>query len=213
MDGTITDSEPLWKIAMEEVFHSVGCPLTRDQFAVTVGMRIDEVILYWFNKIGWQGATPKEVEDRIIDKMDELIRQTATPLPGVLETLDHLRAKNYLIGLGTSSYKKLINAVLDTLNINDKFDFVHSAEDEVYGKPHPAVFLTVADALKVDPKDCLVLEDSFNGVLAGKSANMHVVCIPEKSHKPDARLMIADYHFETMSDMLHDLKISEIKAI
>ena len=95
----------------------------------------------------------------------------------------------------------------------NKLSFVHSAEDEVYGKPHPAAFLTVADALKVDPKDCLVLEDSFNGVLAGKSAKMHVVCIPEKSHKPDARLMIADYHFETMSDMLHDLKISEIKAI
>jgi len=43
MDGVLIDSEPLWKIAMEEVFHSVGCSLTRKDFQKTVGLRIDEV--------------------------------------------------------------------------------------------------------------------------------------------------------------------------
>ena len=206
MDGTLTDSEPLWKIAMEEAFRSVGCNITREQFALTAGMRIDEVIEYWYNAVGWENASPKDVEKRIIDKMDELIRQTATPLPGVMDTLAYLRAEGFKIGLGTSSYEQLIHAVLDTLKINDCFDFVHSAEKEEHGKPHPAVFMTVANALGEDPSKCLVIEDSFNGVLAGKAAKMKVVCIPEKTHKPDPRLIIADFHYESMADMLKDLK-------
>lgn len=206
MDGTLTDSEPLWKTAMEEVFRSVGCTITRSQFALTAGMRIDEVVEYWYNAVGWENATPKEVENRIIDKMDELIRQTAKPLPGVMETLKYLRAEGFKIGLGTSSYVKLIHAVLDTLDINECFDFVHSAEDEAYGKPHPAVFLTVAEHLQEDPSKCLVIEDSFNGLLAGKAAKMKVVCIPEKTHQPDPRLIIADYHYDNMLEMLLDLK-------
>ena len=206
MDGTLTDSEPLWKIAMEEAFRSVGCHITREQFALTAGMRIDEVIEYWYNAVGWENASTKDVEKRIIDKMDELIRQTATPLPGVMDTLAYLRAEGFKIGLGTSSYEQLIHAVLDTLKINDCFDFVHSAEKEEHGKPHPAVFMTVANALDEDPSKCLVIEDSFNGVLAGKAAKMKVVCIPEKTHKPDPRLIIADFHYESMADMLRDLK-------
>ena len=50
MDGVLIDSEPLWKIAMEESFHSVGCNLTRKDFQKTVGLRIDEVIEFWYNE-------------------------------------------------------------------------------------------------------------------------------------------------------------------
>lgn len=202
MDGTLTDSEPLWKIAMEEVFQSIGCPLKKKDFQKTVGLRIDEVIEYWFNTVGWENATPKEVEQRIIDKMDLLIRKNAQPLPGVIDTLHYLKANNLKIGLATSSYSILIKAVLETLEIESFFDFVHSAENEVYGKPHPAVFLTVADVLEVKANECVVIEDSLNGVIAGKAAKMKVVCIPEKSHIPDPKLIIADYTFDTMSDFL-----------
>ena len=73
MDGVLTDSEPLWKIAMEEVFRSVGCSLTRKDFQKTVGLRIDEVCDYWYNEGAWEGATPKEVEDKIMERMVELI--------------------------------------------------------------------------------------------------------------------------------------------
>ena len=63
MDGVLIDSEPLWKIAMENVFNSIGCPLTKKDFQKTVGLRIDEVIEYWFEHIGWKGKSQKEVED------------------------------------------------------------------------------------------------------------------------------------------------------
>ncbi|HNR86239.1 MAG TPA: HAD-IA family hydrolase [Taishania sp.] len=76
-----------------------------------------------------------------------------------------------------------------------------SSKHEKYGKPHPAVYLTVAEKLGVNPKSCLVIEDSLSGIIAGKAAKMTVVCIPEKTHHPEPKLIIADHQFESMEDL------------
>jgi len=207
MDGVLIDSEPLWKVAMEDAFKSVGCSLTRKDFQKTVGLRLDEVIQYWYEHTGWENATPKQVEESIVHRMIELLKVNGNPLVGVVETLEYLKLSGKKIGLATSSYEVLIDTVLETLNIRNYFDFTHSAENEAYGKPHPAVYLTVAEKLNIPPTKCLVIEDSLNGIISGKAARMKVVCIPEKSHSPEPKLMVADYHFE---DML--LFLTEIKA-
>jgi mannitol-1-/sugar-/sorbitol-6-/2-deoxyglucose-6-phosphatase len=208
MDGVLIDSEPLWKIAMEEVFSSHGSKLTKQDFQRTVGLRIDEVIAYWHKHEGWKDVSPETVEKEIVMKMVELIRENAQPLPGVVETLDHLRNSGKKVGLATSSYEILIQTVLRELNIADYFDFTHSAEHEAYGKPHPAVYLTVANSLGIDPVRCLVVEDSLNGIISAKAARMKVVCIPEKTHFPEPKLSLADYRYDSMSDLLKDWKNS-----
>jgi HAD superfamily hydrolase (TIGR01509 family) len=206
MDGVLIDSEPLWKIAMEEVFHSLGSTLKKSDFQKTVGLRIDEVIHFWNIQENWGVENERDVEEAIIVKMIELISQNAAPLTGVIETLDYLRSQNIKIGLGTSSSNRLIQVVLRELNIHSYFDVTHSAENEAFGKPHPAVYLTVAQQLQVSPNRCLVIEDSFNGVIAGLAAKMKVVCIPEKTHFPNPRLSVADFHFETMNEFLLEIQ-------
>lgn len=206
MDGVLIDSEPLWKIAMEEVFHSVGCNITLQDFQKTVGLRIDEVISFWYKERGWERYSEKEVEIRIVDKMIELIHENGAPLTGVVETIDFLRSNGLKIGLATSSYKVLIDAVLNTLDIRSQFDEVHSAEDEVFGKPHPAVYLTVAERLGVNPLKTLVIEDSLNGIISARAARMEVVCIPEKTHNPEPKLVVAQHMYEDMSKMLDAIK-------
>lgn len=205
MDGVLIDSEPVWKIAMQAVFDEVGCGLTKKDFQKTVGLRLDEVILFWYNHTGWEGLTPQEVEEKIVQRMVELISKDGQPLIGVIETLQFLKAKGLKIGLATSSYSVLIETVLNKLNIKSYFDFTHSAELESHGKPHPAVYLTVAEKLGVFPTECLVIEDSLNGIISGKAARMRVVCIPEKTHSPEPRLILADYQFETMLDFLNEV--------
>ena len=79
---------------------------------------------------------------------------------------------------------KLINTTLETLKIKDYFKVIHSAEDEVAGKPDPAVFLTSANKLKINPENCLVLEDSKAGMMAGLAAKIRTVVIPEKGSHP-----------------------------
>jgi sugar-phosphatase len=206
MDGVLIDSEPLWKIAMEEVFGTVGSKLTKTDFQKTVGLRIDEVVRFWHKHEGWTGVTPDAIEQQIVLKMVELIRENAVPLTGVIDTLLYLQSKGKKIGLATSSYEVLVLTVLRELGIAEYFDFYHSAEHEEYGKPHPAVYLTVAEKLKVSPVRCLVVEDSLNGIISGKAARMKVVCIPEKTHHPDPKLILADFLFDTMAEMLTCLK-------
>jgi sugar-phosphatase len=205
MDGVLIDSEPLWKIAMENVFHAIGSVLTKQDFQKTVGLRLDEVITFWHQHEGWQNVSPKEVEDQIVGQMVQLIEKNASPLIGVLETLNFLKNQNIKIGLATSSYEILIQTVLRELKIAHYFDITHSAEHEEYGKPHPAVYLTVAQKLNVHPSRCLVIEDSLNGIISAKAAKMKVVCIPEKSNFPEPKLILADFHFEEMSGMLEVL--------
>lgn len=192
MDGVLIDSEPLWKIAEVEAFKKVGLDLTHTDCEETVGLRIDEVVKMWHSRVGWKDKTVKEVEDDIVDILIREIRSQGKALEGVHKALDHIKSQDLKIALATSSYERIIHEVLDKLEIGDYFDFYHSAEHEPLGKPHPGVFLTTADRLEVHPTDCLVIEDSVNGVLAAKSARMKVVAVPEKSHEYDQRLIISD---------------------
>ncbi len=206
MDGVLIDSEPLWKIAMEEVFHAIGSKLTKQDFQKTVGLRLDEVIHFWFHHEGWKNCTPQEIEAAIEAKMCDLISETGCPLPGVLATLEYIKSQGVKIGLATSSYRILIETVLTQLNIHSYFDFTHSAEKEAFGKPHPAVYLSVANHFKIEPTKCLVIEDSLNGIISGKAAKMKVVCIPEKTHHPEPKLILADYQFDDMEKFLMAIK-------
>jgi beta-phosphoglucomutase-like phosphatase (HAD superfamily) len=205
MDGVLIDSEPLWKIAMQETFDEVGYSLTKKDFHRTVGLRIDEVIAYWFSVSPWEHYSVKDVEVKIITKLIPLIRKHGKPLPGVIETLQFFKRSNIKIGLGTSSYSILIDTVLEVIDAKKYFDVTHSAESEAFGKPHPAVYLTVADRLGVSPLKCLVIEDSFTGIIAAKAARMDVVCIPEKTHEQQPKLIAADFHCADMLLMLNQL--------
>lgn len=202
MDGVLIDSEPFWKIAMEFVFGQYGSTLTHQDFQKTVGLRIDEVIAFWNVHENWGLQDLQDVENQIISKLISLIEQNPQPLLGVLDILDFLKAQNKKIGLATSSAQKLIDTVLDCLGIRSYFDFAYSAEFEPYGKPHPGVYIKVADELKVQTQRCLVIEDSFNGVLAGLAAKMKVCCIPEKTHFINPRLAVADFEFTDLGQLL-----------
>lgn len=206
MDGVLIDSEPLWKIAMEKVFSDLGCNLSKNDFQKTVGLRIDEVIHYWNKNQNLGISDEKKVEDDIINRMVELVRENPIPLTGVIETLEYLTKNKLKIGLATSSPNNLLQAVLEGLKINHFFHVAHSAEFEEFGKPHPAVYLETAKKLNVDSNKCLVIEDSLNGIISGMSAKMKVVCIPEKTHLKEPRLRVADFMFEDMSLMLAAFK-------
>ena len=184
MDGLIIDSEPLWKIAEIETFKEVGFDFTFEMCALTTGMRIDEVVEFWRAKLEWESFTNTEIVDKIQNKMIQLIKERGKLLPGIIESLNLLNANDVLIGLASSSSMSLINTTVDTLKIRQFFNVIHSAENEIAGKPNPAVFLSAAKMLKVNPEKCLVLEDSKAGMSAGINANMRTIVIPELGTSP-----------------------------
>ena len=185
MDGLIIDSEPLWRKAEIRAFKDIGFDFTEEMCIQTMGMRIDEVVHYWWKKLKWEKPSEKDVIDSIQTKMIDLIQKDGTLLPGVLDALKLLKEKNIPIALASSSAMILIKAVVESLEIKDYFNVIHSAEKEPAGKPDPAVFLTSARMLEIEAKKCLVLEDSKAGMEAGLNANMKTIVIPEFGTSPN----------------------------
>ena len=184
MDGLIIDSEPLWKIAEIETFKEVGVDFTIEMCSLTTGMRIDEVVEFWRKKLKWKNFTNIEIVDKIQNKMIQLIQEKGKLLPGIIESLNLLKANDILIALASSSSMSLINTTVDNLKIRNFFNIIHSAENEIAGKPNPAVFLSTARMLKVRPNKCLVLEDSKAGMNAGINAGMRTIVVPEFGTSP-----------------------------
>ncbi len=206
MDGVIINSEPLWREALIECFNQVGFDFNQEKCRKTQGMRLIEVVEYWYAEQPWKGKSIIEVEQMILQKVTHLIAEKGIAMQGVNESIDFFKNKGYKIALASSSATSLINAVLNKINIKDKFQVINSAENLDFGKPHPEIFIKTAQQLGVKPINCLVIEDSFHGVLAGKAALMKVIAIPDDEAKNDARFNIADFKLNNLSE-INQLKI------
>ena len=206
MDGVLINSEPLWVKAEIKVFKSVGIDFLAVGGEKTVGLRIDEVVDFWHNEFPWNNKTKRDVVDEIMQEMISGIRREGEALPGVYEALAFFKEKNYKIGLASSSFEVLINTTLEKLKIRDYFDVILSAEKLEFGKPHPEIYIKAAKQLKIDPSTCLVIEDSLNGVIAAKAAKMNVVAIPDGTHSPDKRIILADLKLASLNELLSFIK-------
>ena len=193
MDGVLLDSEPFWRKAEIEVFATVGTHLTEADCAETMGIRIDEVVAYRAPH-----ADQDALVEAIMDRMVELVTTEGKPLPGVVETLNLVRDLGIPCGLATSSSYRLLNATLKSLDMESYFSIVHSAEVEPYGKPHPGVYIRAAEKLGFNPKDCLAIEDSVNGMISAKAAQMAVIAAPEEVVFNDPRFALADLKVENL---------------
>ena len=200
MDGLLIDSEPFWRLSQKNIFSKQGINLGEKDFESFMGKRVDEVVAIIFSRFPNQDKTQAETAELIIDSVINLVIEKGLALPGVEKTLKELQQKNYKIGLASSSNLKIIKAVLKKLDIESYFDVVHSAQFEEYGKPHPQTFISTAKMLGVAHSECLVLEDSFHGVIAALAANMKCVAIPDTKANNLKRFIIADQVLESMED-------------
>jgi sugar-phosphatase len=124
MDGVIIDSEPLWRKAMIKSFIEIGIPFSDDHCRITTGLRFKEVAEFWFKKHGITHITVDAFDELVINRLCDLINKEGKTMKGVLEALQFLRQKNLKIGIGTSSNTKLMNTVVDVLNIRHYFDWL-----------------------------------------------------------------------------------------
>ena len=201
MDGVLIDSEPFWQDSELAVFEEVDIHLTREDCMETTGLRILAVVEHWFARKPWDTSVLScdAVAEKILDGVVERVKSSGKPLPGVRENLARLAELGVPMGLATSSDDCLIDAVLDKLAIRGYFQVCHSAAHEKFGKPHPAVFISTAEKMGVQPANCLVIEDSLNGLIAARAAQMMCMAIPEAKYLEDPRFAIAHYRFSALT--------------
>jgi len=198
MDGLLINSEPIWKIAEIEGFKRANLATTEEECKQTTGLRMDEVIDYWFERKSHNGMDKVALHNFIINYMVNSMLLSGEPMPGAIETVKFFAKKGLPLAVATSSPKVLLDAVLARLQIREYFSVLCSAEFEKFGKPNPAVFITAAQKLGVPNERCLIFEDSVNGVIAAKAARSLCIAVPEKGRANDPRFTIADAVLETL---------------
>ncbi|MRT39871.1 hexitol phosphatase HxpB [Enterobacteriaceae bacterium RIT702] len=202
MDGLLIDSEPLWDQAELDIFASLGVDITRrHELPDTLGLRIDQTVRMWFEALPWNGPDQQEVTQRIIARALALVEETRPLLPGVEQALQLCQQQGLKIGLASASPLHMLERVLEMFDLRKYFDVLASAEALPYSKPHPQVYLDAAAKLGIDPLNCVTLEDSFNGMIATKSARMRSIVVPAADHRDDARWALANVILDDLTQL------------
>jgi sugar-phosphatase len=202
MDGLLIDSEVLWHEAELEILGDrLGVPLETEGVRTTKGMFVHEVTEHWYGLHPWSGPTPAEVAITIVDRVIDLILTKGVLKPGAVGAIELCSDRGWPLAVASSSEYRLIDAALEHFGLRNRFAYIHSAEDEEYGKPHPAVFLTAASMLGAPPKRCLVWEDAPAGVLAAKAASMACIAVPESGEGSHPAFALADLVVDSLEDV------------
>jgi HAD superfamily hydrolase (TIGR01509 family) len=202
MDGVIVDTEPVHHYAYHQHFKQLNIEISDELYSTYTGNSTRNV----FQKIKAQFNLPHEVEDLIQTKRSLFNEAFDTKedlflIEGVEDLIKDLHANGIQLILASSASKVTIERVFNRFNLNQYFTHKVSGEDFPKSKPHPAIFEHAA-SLSVAPKEnCIVIEDSTNGIEASVAANIY--CIGYDSlHSKDQDLSKANLivkHFNELN--------------
>ena len=181
MDGTLLDTESVFKTIVFEVCTDLGFEMTEAVHLSMVGgshERTNQLLVEAY------GVTfPYALFDercRVI--MRERSHGGVPVKTGARELVSELHARNIPMAVATSSRQPHAQIHLGAAGLLDMFETVVTRDDVVNPKPHPEPYLTAARRLGVDPLTCLALEDSYSGVRAAHAAGMQTVMVPDLVH-------------------------------
>lgn len=181
LDGIIIDSEPWQKQAFERTLTPYGIKLTDREFSRFIGIRTYENFLYLKSK--YNLPLSAERLTRIKNQhYGEILKKQARPREGLIELLNYLFPQ-YILAVASGSIKKDVIGTLKLLNIEKYFKLVLTGDDIKNGKPDPEIFIRTAQKLNLFPEQCVVIEDSENGVISARRAGMYIIAVPTPSTK------------------------------
>ena len=171
-DGTIADSMPLHYIAWKKALGEWGCPFDEDLFYSWGGKPVEAIISELNEKYGLKMPV-KEVGVRKENLYYELLPQLK-PVAEILEQIEANYGRIPFAVVSGSSRESVVRS-LTALGLLDKFPIIVGAEDYKNPKPAPDAFLMAAEKLGMEPKDCLVFEDTALGIQAATAAGIRVI--------------------------------------
>jgi HAD superfamily hydrolase (TIGR01509 family) len=202
MDGVLVDSE-LWHYEIETIlFKKLGLNVSEELHYTYLGTAGDLM----YSDLKQRFDIPMSLKELL--KWDEEYRvdifskmTNIKPNPGIPELLKELKSNNLKTAVATSSVPGIVNIILEKCGIDSYFDSVVTTEMAGKSKPAPDVYLYASRMLGISPANCVVFEDSFNGIRAAKSASMY--CIAYQADNPSLVLDISEA----------DVKINSFKDI
>jgi len=193
LDGTIIDSMWMWKQIDIDFLAERNLEFPENLQKEIEGMSFSETAEY-FKKTFHLKEDTEELKEIWTGMAYDFYKNKIPLKNGVKEIIENFHMKNIPMGIGTSNTMDLVIEVLKKHDIDKYFKSIRTACDIGKGKPSPDIFLKVAEDLNVPPEKCLVFEDTFAGVQAGKNAGMVVYAIKDEISAPyaDEIILLAD---------------------
>jgi HAD superfamily hydrolase (TIGR01509 family) len=179
MDGLMVDTEPIQSEAFANTIRAHGgIPIPHANGLVhEIGVRGDRNFAAMKIKYGIDESIDV-LRNQRRREYEKLLARGIDPMPGLLRLLALLKDNSMRIAIASNSPRKHIQLITDTLGIAHYFDVVTSGEEAHHGKPDPEIFEKTSQKLRLDPTECLVIEDAQSGVDGAKQIGMKVIAIP-----------------------------------
>jgi beta-phosphoglucomutase family hydrolase len=176
MDGVLVDSEPLHIQTEKRMFRKMGLDISDEEHAGYMGTATD---VMWKQIISKRNLPLDiaEITDRTIREGLPFFYslEKIDPMPGLIDLLEKLKEKNIPMAVASSSDPETIRVILEKSGLEKYFHYAVSSSEAGKSKPEPDVFLHTAQLLGVKPENCVVFEDSKNGIKAAKAAGMFCI--------------------------------------
>ena len=198
MDGVLLDSEPYHYFIEGEIYKSLGINIPEEIRVNFVGLGNKEMWTFIKNKYELKQSIEELSQNNDRERFAYMSNLTGlSPNPGVPQLLEILKMNNIKIALASSSPKNVINILMDKISLTKYFNIMVSGDEFKNGKPEPDIFIQTAKLLQENAADCIVIEDSTNGIKAAKAANMKCIAYKNKSTRGQdismADLVIDDF--------------------
>jgi len=179
MDGLMFDTERLAFIHWKEAGEKFNYKINDKVFKQTIGLKLKETEEVYKEYYG-AGFPFKKIKNEKIKLAENYILSEGVPLKeGLYELLEYIKGKKLKMALATSAKKSRMEMLLNLSDTRKYFDVVTYGDEIVNGKPDPEIFLKTSQKVNCPPKNCMVLEDSENGIIAAYKAEMLPVMIPD----------------------------------
>ncbi len=198
MDGVLVDSEPFIIEASRQMFAEHGVKVRPEDFHPFTGMGENRFLGGVAEKYSFPLVIERD-KKRTYDIYLEIIKGRLEPLPGVREFIARCRRLGKRMAVASSADRRKVSGNLAQIGIAaQSFDAVVTGEDVANKKPAPDIFLLAAERIRIDPKECLVIEDAPSGVQAAKAAGSK--CLGILSSFSAEQLTGADFY---AADLAH----------
>jgi len=185
MDGVILDSERVYQEIERTMYRELGIEVSPEEHQKFMGTAEQAM---WTN-LQEKYHLDASVENLIREERERFMEKLEIPgsmplMEGLLPLLNSLKQKNIPCWIASSSGREIISKVLDVNNLKDYFRGFVSGEDVRHSKPSPEIFHRAAELAGAISSDCIVIEDSENGIKAARAAGMVVVALrhPDSGH-------------------------------
>ena len=198
MDGVLVDSEEFINKAACMMFEELGLKVQPEDFVPFIGTGENRYIGGVAGKYNFP-IDIESVKRRTYDIYLEIIKGALKPLPGVQEFIQKCRDAGKKIAVASSADRRKVEGNLNEIELPlSVFDSVVTAEDVARKKPAPDIFLTAAERLSLESRQCLVIEDAVSGVAAAKAAGARCLALTTSFSREE--LKDADFWSKDLSD-------------